>query len=271
MVRNGEAVSSSRESFALSDDSESRAARRRSRLGPCERAGSPRAEVESAEGFLDHGIPYLNTTHRPFHTLIPAGVEHPVTQSPKSIRKHWGPSRRHGRTSPSTARGHNREGRQPWCVNPRSLRDCRRESPALEGGDESPSSVANVRIGRFRCPRDSIRFIRRGTSAPMPGQSDNLGVPDRSPLVPHRNTSGTDAKQPGTSESADARPNPRGNNGNGRVEDRSNGHLAWPAPRRCANLKLPTQPPAVWLRRWESSPFRAGRMSSTDRCQGHYR
>ena len=62
----------------------------------------------------------LTPPHRPFHTLIPAGVEHPVTQSPKSIRKHWGPSRRHGRTPPSTARGHNREGRQPWCVNPTS-------------------------------------------------------------------------------------------------------------------------------------------------------
>ena len=95
----------------------------------------------------------------------------------------------------------------------------------------------------------------------MPGQSDNLGVPDRSPMVPRRDTSGTDTKHPGTSESADARPKPRGNDGNGRVEDRSNGHLAWPAPRRCANLELPTQPPAVWLRRWESSPFMAGRMS----------
>ena len=31
---------------------EPRAARRRSRLGPCERASGSRAEVESAEGFL---------------------------------------------------------------------------------------------------------------------------------------------------------------------------------------------------------------------------
>ena len=45
-------LSSSRESIALSDDSESRAARQLRRLGPCERAGGPRAEVESAEGFL---------------------------------------------------------------------------------------------------------------------------------------------------------------------------------------------------------------------------
>ena len=69
-------------------------------------------------------------------------------------------------------------------------------------------------------------LIRRGTSAPIPGQSDKLGVPDRSPPVPHRDTSGTDAKYSGTSESADARPKPRGNDGTGRVEDRSNGHLA---------------------------------------------
>jgi len=90
----------------------------------------------------------------------------------------------------------------------------------------------------------------------------NSDTSDRSPLVPHRETSGTDVKQPSTSESADARPKPRGNDGNGRVTDRSNSHLAWPASRRCADLKLPTQPPAVWLWRWESSPFRAGRMSS---------
>ena len=62
-------LATSRESVALSNDSESRAARRRSRLGPCERASGPRAEVESAEGFLDPGIPYLNTTEIPVHTL----------------------------------------------------------------------------------------------------------------------------------------------------------------------------------------------------------
>ena len=58
----------SRESIALSTDSESRAARRRSRLEPCERAGGPRAEAETAEGFqlflltLLLGTAYLNTT-----------------------------------------------------------------------------------------------------------------------------------------------------------------------------------------------------------------
>ena len=35
---------------------EPRAARRRRRLEPCERAGGPRAAVESAEGFLDFSI-----------------------------------------------------------------------------------------------------------------------------------------------------------------------------------------------------------------------
>ena len=49
-------------SSAIEARSESRAARRRRRLGPCERAEGPRAEVESAEGFLDPGILYLNTT-----------------------------------------------------------------------------------------------------------------------------------------------------------------------------------------------------------------
>ena len=49
-------LATSRESTALSNDSESRAARRRSRLEPCERAEGPRAEAESAEDFLDSSI-----------------------------------------------------------------------------------------------------------------------------------------------------------------------------------------------------------------------
>jgi len=44
------------ENLRFSDDSESQAARRQSRLEPCERARGPRAEVESAEGFLDPRI-----------------------------------------------------------------------------------------------------------------------------------------------------------------------------------------------------------------------
>ena len=69
-------LATSRVSFALSNDSESRAARRRSRLEPCERARGPRAEVESVEGFLDSAIPYLNTTaqnDRERHAYPPAG------------------------------------------------------------------------------------------------------------------------------------------------------------------------------------------------------
>ena len=113
--------------------------------------------------------------------------------------------------------------------------------------------LRSVRSEGLGAPRVSL-LIRRGTSAPIPGQSDRFGPPDRGSKVPLRDTSGTDAEYPSTSESADTRPKPRGNDGDGRVEDRSNGHLAWPAPRRCANLKRPTRPLAV-RRRWESSPF----------------
>ena len=49
-------LATSRESVALSNDSESRAARRLRRLGPCERAGGPRAAVERAEGLLGSSI-----------------------------------------------------------------------------------------------------------------------------------------------------------------------------------------------------------------------
>ena len=85
----------------------------------------------------------------------------------------------------------------------RGLRDCRRESPALEGGDASPSwSTFSVRRG-LRCALRISVSIRRGTSAPMSGQSDSIGPPNRVSTVPRRNRAGTDAKQAGTSESAD--------------------------------------------------------------------
>ena len=157
-----------------------------------------------------------------------------------------------------------------------TLRDCRRESDALEGGDESPSSSTFSARRGLRCPPRISLCIRRGTSAPLPGQSDKLGCIRPKPDGPPSGYVGI-GSDTGTSESADERRKPRGNDGTRRSEDRSNGHLTWPvetAPRwarlpiRTApstNLKLPTQRGAV--RAWESSPFRAGRMSNGERCR----
>ncbi len=143
----------------------------------------------------------------------------------------------------------------------RKLRNYRRESPAREGRDQSPSSIHFHSAWRgLRCAPSVSSVIRRGTPAPTPGQSDKFGVPDRGSLVPQRDRAGTDAKHPSTSESADTPRKPRGNEWNRGGEDRSNGRLARPAPRRCANLELPTQTASFRFRRWESSPFRAGRM-----------
>ena len=113
------------------------------------------------------------------------------------------------------------------------LRDCRRESPALEGGDESPSSFTFSARRGLRCPLRISLYIRRGTSAPMPGQSDKLGCIRPKPDGPPSGYVGT-GSDTGTSESADGRRKPRGNDGTRRFEDRSNGRLAWPvetAPR----------------------------------------
>ena len=71
-------------------------------------------------------------------------------------------------------------------------------------------------------------FIRRGTSAPMPGQSDKLGYIRPTPDGPPSGDVGT-GNDTGTSESADERRKPQGNDGTRRFEDRSTGYLAWPA------------------------------------------
>ena len=151
-------------------------------------------------------------------------------------------------------------------LRPFDLRGCRRESPTLKGRDESPSSVPNARFDRFRRQRNGSVSIRRGPFAPMPGQSDKFGCIrlnlDSTPSG-HVGT-GSDT---GTSESADERRKPKGNDGNRRSEDRSNGHLAWPVetaprwvrlPTRTApstNLKLPTQRSAVQCGRGNPRPL----------------
>ena len=150
------------------------------------------------------------------------------------------------------------------------LRDCRRESPALEGGDELPSSSTFSARRGCRCPPRISLGIRRGTSAPLSGQSDKLGCIRPTPDGPPSGDVGI-GSDTGTSESADERRKPRGNDGARRFEERSSGHLAWPvetaprwgeSPTRTRPLhepKTPNQRGAV--RAWESSPFRPRRMS----------
>ncbi|WP_227377799.1 sodium:solute symporter family transporter [Haladaptatus halobius] len=64
------------------------------------------------------------------------------------------------------------------------LRNCRRESLALEGGDESPSLFTFTVRYSLRCSPCVFLGIRRGTSAPIPGQSDKFGLPDRGSKYP---------------------------------------------------------------------------------------
>ena len=55
--------------------------------------------------------------HSALPTFMPAGGEYGSNSSAEiNPRTPWGPLRRDGRTPPSTARGHNREGRQLRCV-----------------------------------------------------------------------------------------------------------------------------------------------------------
>ena len=107
-----------------------------------------------------------------------------------------------------------------------SLRDCRRESPALEGGDESPSSSTFSARRGCRCPPRISLCIRRGTSAPLSGQSDKLGCIRPTPDGPPSGDVGI-GSDTGTSESADERRKPRGNDGTRRFEERSNSHVTW--------------------------------------------
>ena len=119
-------------------------------------------------------------------------------------------------------------------------RDCRRESDALEAGDESPSlSTFSARQG-LRCPPRISSCIRRGTSAPMPGQSDKLGCIRPKPDGPPSGDVGI-GSDTGTSESADERRKPRGNDGTRRFEERSNGHLAWPVETAPRWIESPTR------------------------------
>ena len=138
-----------------------------------------------------------------------------------------------------------------------------------------PSTTADT--ASFSSPRRLSRCIERGTSAPIPGQSDNLRQPTALSEHPSPEVVGRCSPK-STSESADERRKPRGNDGNRRSEDRSNGGLALPAVVRSvmgsipdkdgppANLKLPNQRGAVPA--WESSPFRAGRMSTVSAASG---
>ena len=74
----------------------------------------------------------------------------------------------------------------------------------------------------------------------MPGQSDKLGcirpTPDGPPLG--YVSTGSDT---GTSESADERRKPRGNDGTRRFEERSTGHLAWPVETAPRWVESPTR------------------------------
>ncbi len=133
------------------------------------------------------------------------------------------------------------------------LRNCRRESLAREGGDESPSLFTFTVRYSLRCSPCGFLGIRRGTSAPISGQSDKFGLPDRGSKYPFGI-----GWVPTLNNQVPLNPS----------RDRSNGYLAWPAPRRCVNRKLPpNQRPTLW----ESSPFRAGRMSTLAYLQQHRR
>ncbi|WP_438267455.1 helix-turn-helix domain-containing protein [Haladaptatus halobius] len=64
------------------------------------------------------------------------------------------------------------------------LRNCRRESLVLECGDESPSLFTFTVRYSLRCSPCVFLGIRRGTSAPISGQSDKFGLPDRGSKYP---------------------------------------------------------------------------------------
>ena len=71
----------------------------------------------------------------------------------------------------------------------------------------------------------------------------NSDASDRSPTVTPSGYVGT-GSDTGTSESADERRKPRGNDGTRRFEDRSNGHLAWPVETAPRWVESPDKDPA---------------------------
>ena len=74
--------------------------------------------------------------------------------------------------------------------------------------------------------------------------------PSKVRRCPLRNRLDTDVTQPSTSESVETPRKPLGNEWGRGVEERSNGRLARPAPRRCVNRKHPN---SAGLRSWQSS------------------
>ena len=110
-------------------------------------------------------------------------------------------------------------------------------------------SLRGKGLGAFR------PFISPSDAARPRSCRDNRTVSDSPSKVrryPRRDRMDTDVKHPSTSEyKRDESSRPR--------SDRSTGRLARPAPRRCVNLKH-SNSARPFL--WESSPFRAGRMSS---------
>jgi len=53
----------------------------------------------------------------------------------------------------------------------------RRTSDALSEGQASRAGIRAVRFDRFLLSVSQLESDRRGLSAPMPGQSDNIGRP----------------------------------------------------------------------------------------------
>ena len=144
------------------------------------------------------------------------------------------------------------------------------------GAKASPfrAGIQRRKLGSWYCPSaDTARLrpseclscgIERGTPAPMSGQSDNFR--QLTTLSEHPSPEVVGRCGRSTSESADERRKPRGNDGNRRFEDRSTGGLALPVDAQ-AFVHEPETPnePACGAGRWESYGFSRGRMSKVIR------
>ncbi len=108
---------------------------------------------------------------------MPAWVERRRDSSAETNpRTHWGPLRRYGRTPPSTARGHNGEGRQLWCAKSNVLT---LPVPPLE-------RAVNARV-RERVTARPIQPLRRLSLATV---AERRGRPMARPVRPRPRTAG---------------------------------------------------------------------------------
>ena len=132
--------------------------------------------------------------HSTCHGLLPDGVEGPVPQSPKPIRKHWGPSRRHAsHDASSTPAPGTRDGvtarhnpTPPACEPAHRGRTGRqadgtaRVRPPSNGG-RSPGAVSGAVQGdTASLPGRRTRHTPRGAHVP----STNRSTPMRRNLAP---------------------------------------------------------------------------------------